>query len=498
MLKKITSCLIAIPLILTGCTEQKPITDDNSERYYIKKDTLINKEQGYYFKIPEGFSLNEEFYPYNLRLESTDTVIEFYTENTEGFTGVQSYIGYTNKAITENEIDYSDIQTFEQGKATILTWSRDKLSKIENDKNHYLKIDIIAKDSTVHTILAKSNQKITDYEAYLDNFKIIRQKGSFEPAITMKKRSQRAFNEETEKLFDDYFLNSDKLSWGIFKYEFISNDDLKKFEKKIDHDFKFLLWYTDFLKEYNPKFVRGFLDKAYKDNKIVELTLQPALVHEPGNDLFRVLNGDYDAFLDEYAKDVADFAHPVLFRFSNEMNGDWCEYSGYRMSLDTELYRELYKYVYSFFQKHNADNVIWVWNPNGKSFPDFTWNAEDMYFPGSEYVDVLGLTFYNTGNYYEGEKWIEFDDLYSELYENSLKKYDMPFMITEFSSARAGGSKEEWTRTMLSSIEKYDNIKLAIWWHGADYTPDGEIARSYFIDDSEEMVEIFREYFAKQ
>ena len=71
----------------------------------------------------------------------------------------------------------------------------------------------------------------------------------------------------------------------------------------------------------------------------------------------------------------------------------------------------------------------------------------------------------------------------------------MPFMITEFSCARAGGNKEEWTKTMLSEIGDYENIKVAIWWHGADRTPEGEIARAYFIDDSEEMIDIFKDYF---
>ena len=118
-----------------------------------------------------------------------------------------------------------------------------------------------------------------------------------------------------------------------------------------------------------------------------------------------------------------------------------------------------------------------------------------MYYPGNEYVDVLGLTLYNTGNFYEGEDWIEFSDLYGSLYQTSVNKYSMPFMITEFACARAGGNKEDWTRKMLSDIQNYKNIKVAIWWNHADYTPDGEISRAYFINDSEEMKSIFKEYF---
>ena len=118
-----------------------------------------------------------------------------------------------------------------------------------------------------------------------------------------------------------------------------------------------------------------------------------------------------------------------------------------------------------------------------------------MYYPGNEYVDVLGLTLYNTGNFYDGEEWTEFSKLYTPLYKKAMKQYDMPFMITEFSCARKGGNKEKWTEQMLSEIEKFPNIKFAVWWNGADFTPDAALARSYYINDSEEMYEVFKEYF---
>ncbi len=496
MLSKILSIIISISFVFAGCMGTARPGEENLERYYIEDGVLYNNEQGYSFSVPDNFLLNEEFYPNNLRLESKDTVIEIYSYEAGSREQGAAFVGYTNQAITNNKVDYSDVKTLKKGKADILIWSRDKLSRIQNDKNHYMKIDI-SKGLNIYTVFVKSSSKLDNYKDYVKRFKTIPKKDVYDTVINVKTKSGRLFNEETTRFYNDYFLNSDKISWGIFHPKYMKNDSLKDFENKIAHNFEFALWYTAFCKEYNPEEMRSFLDKAYADEKIVEMTLQPNLEHEAGNDLFRVLDGYYDEFLDAYAKDMVDFGHPVLFRFANEMNGDWCEYSGYQMSLDTELYREMYKYVYSFFEKNNADNVIWIWNPNGKSFPDFNWNMEDMYYPGDVYVDVLGLTLYNTGNFYEGETWIEFKDLYTPLYENSMKKYNMPFMITEFSCARAGGNKEEWTKAMLSEIENYKNIKVAVWWNGADYTTDGEISRAYFIDDSEEMVNIFKDYFNK-
>ena len=40
-----------------------------------------------------------------------------------------------------------------------------------------------------------------------------------------------------------------------------------------------------------------------------------------------------------------------------------------------------------------------------------TWDTGFMdYYPGDEYVDIYGITGYNTGTYYEGESWRSFDE----------------------------------------------------------------------------------------
>ncbi len=443
--------------------------------------------------MPNGYYIDEEFLPYAVRFVSNDCIIEIYTEDCIG-EEILSYVNYTNRAITSNEVDYFDVKQIKEGNITMLSWNRKKLSKIENDKNYYLKIDV-PNHTKVYTILIKSTYKIDNHKEYISAFTIIKPVKGEERVHNIKYASNREFNAETKEFYDQYFKNSNEIEWGIYQYDYIESEELYKIENRINHKFKLLLLYTEFNEVYDSTQVRGFLDKAYSENRIVELTLQPRRMHQSGNELFRVLDGDYDEFLHNYAKDIADFKHPVFFRFANEMNGDWCEYSGYHMSLDTELYREMYRCIYNIFQKHNADNVIWIWNPNGKSFPDFRWNSEAMYYPGNGYVDVLGLTLYNTGTFYEGEEWTSFRELYTPLYNESIKTYNMPFMITEFSCARKGGNKEEWTEKMLSEIKMFPNIKFAVWWNGADFTSDGKLARAYYINDSEQMYDIFRDYF---
>ena len=111
---------------------------------------------------------------------------------------------------------------------------------------------------------------------------------------------------------------------------------------------------------------------AYKQGKTLELTLQTSWTSSgEGNMVYDVLNGEYDEFIKNYAQTIKDFGHPVLFRLGNEMNGDWCPYSSYNTSKDTMIFKEFYIYVHKIFDEAGVDNAIWIWNPNGKSFPDF-------------------------------------------------------------------------------------------------------------------------------
>ena len=199
----------------------------------------------------------------------------------------------------------------------------------------------------------------------------------------------------------------------------------------------------------------------------------------------------------DYAKVIAEHGHPVMFRLFNEMNGDWCPYSSYNTSKDTMVFKEAYQYVYNIFAETGANaNTIWVWNPNSVSFPNFDWNHPLMYYPGDDYVDVVGMTAYNTGNYYPGETWREFDALYRGMYYNYCSWFKQPFMITEFASATAGGNKARWIENMFSSIDEFERIKVAIWWDGCDWDAHGNIARSYFLDETPDVMQAFKKGLA--
>ena len=427
-----------------------------------------------------------------------------------------SYLNYSNKFL-ENTTDHQLVkkESFSEGEREyhILQWSRKQLSGIRNDKNYYTCIDV-CEGARCYTIFFASSKPFLQEN---DHVTIAKSLITFDPSVPYanaynrgyKKSSLSHLNQTALASYNNFFAEDASFKMGMFAPDkFGGNERLEQFENKLGYRFSAILIYTEVTDKngmYSPAYstkvqsymnkVKTHFDYARSTGKAIELTLQTPLSRNTSqNMIYEILNGEYDTFINAYAKLIASNSDvTVLFRPFNEMNGDWCNYSAFHTSRDPEIYVQLYRYIHQKFSNAGCKNIIWVWNPNERSFPNFKWNHQDLYYPGDEYVDVYGITGYNTGNYYEGERWRSFDEIYAPIYERALRINEKPIMITEFSCSAIGGDKLEWIEDMFISLPKYDKIKMAIWWHATDY--DGEnLSRPYFMDTPEGTLDIFDKY----
>jgi hypothetical protein len=470
------------------------------------QNLFTNRADGYTVIIPADLAVDMRFSNIRAVLESDKLKLEIYRQEIDQTdkTGVESYINYSNLFINNSIDHYKELEgsvMINGRKVSFLQWSRRALERIENDKCHYASVEVPISEMEVITFLFKSCRKFQN-SCYLDIVKSLNlTEITAKPYVQrIKKTENPNWDEKTVEVYQRLFGDHSRLQWGIFETDApIDFTELKKIENKLDFTFPILVYYTGILenRERHPHLAAA-LKNAGAEGRILELTLQTAeQTPGKGNMVYDVLDGKYDVFLKNYAIEVADSGNPVLFRLGNEMNGDWCVYSAHHTARDTDIFIAFYRYIYDIFRESGADNVIWVWNPNGKSFPDYKWNDELCYYPGDEYADVIGMTGYNTGTYYEGETWLEFNEMYDSLYEKYIGLCEKPLMITEFASSSVGGSKESWVKNMFRHITKYKRIKAAIWWDGCDRDQEGNVARPYFIDETEELVRIFRENLAR-
>ena len=453
-----------------------------------------NTAAGYIVKHPSELQVDNSLATVRTELWGENTTVEIYVQDN---TSSRSYIRYGNGPILSGrdqvEILKNTDRLINWRRVREVWWKRPSLAEVPEDKPFYASVDIAIGFNKTYTLLFASS----DYDELLSivppmirSFRPITASGEF--TISLPPTSKRAtdLTPQAEELLQELKTNN-KQVWGLYEPSYPYNTSpLHQLEEKLEYSFNYMLLYSDFDSGMPGERLR----LAAGEDRIPVLTLQTfsPLEGYTAAMTYDLLAGKYDEFLRDYAKDVAAYGKPLLFRFNNEMNGDWCAYSAYHSSKDAGLYVESYKYVYRIFAEAGANNALWVWNPHDVSFPDFNWNHYLTYYPGDEYVDVVGLTGYNAGTYYKGEEWRGFKEIYDPLYA----EYDELFphkamMITEFGSNSVGGDKVAWITEAVAHMVDYPRIGVAIWWNGCDY--DGSVpSRIYKLDETEETLEAFR------
>lgn len=123
-------------------------------------------------------------------------------------------------------------------------------------------------------------------------------------------------------------------------------------------------------------------------------------------DLAKIMNGEdqegYDLLVSdidtiaEYLKELDDYHVPILWRPLHEGGGDpkWNNPWFWWGSSGAEAYKELWKLMYDRLTNyHQINNLIWVWNGQNVN-----------YYPGDEYVDIMGYDVYADAGDYSSKK----------------------------------------------------------------------------------------------
>ncbi len=470
-------------------------SDDFSQVLYVNSYTsmLINYPQGYSIQYPSSMSVDVSLSKVKTVLFNDVNMIEIYYDDFRNTLDTySSYINYGNKflEVPGHVLDEKKSIKINGYTTNIIRWHRNKLARVSNDFNYYASAEIKKNNKEVYTVILKSKAPIENFDALIKTFQILDSKKGTPRINKTFHVVHRKLNESTKEFYDRYLGPDSTLQFGIFENSAPgSMKYLNQLEEKLDYQFPVLVRYQTF----NEEIPIWELQNAAEQNKVVELTFQAFHKGKDARTLtYDILNGVYDDYFVEYASKLKQFGKPVLFRFHNEMNGDWCPYSSFYTSKDTKLFIDCWRYLYKIFKEQGADNVLWVWNPHDRSFPNFKWNHYLNYYPGDEYVDVVGLTGYNTGNYYPGEYWRSFEEVYDWLYAEYAALFKKPLIITEFACSAIGGDKVAWVRDMFEKFDKYPLIKIAIWWNGIDWDSNGNPARIYRLDTDAQLIETFK------
>ncbi|QSB12798.1 hypothetical protein JQS43_14000 [Natronosporangium hydrolyticum] len=207
-------------------------------------------------------------------------------------------------------------------------------------------------------------------------------------------------------------------------------------------------------------------------------------IHQPDYALARILDGDYDDYLRDFADDLRDHGWPVVIRFAHEMNGHWYPWSEQNSGNQLGEYATMWRYVHEIFTEHEVENVIWLWSPNIiRAVPEISLAA---LYPGDDYVDWIGMVGYAFEEFTAAET-------FQATYDTLRDFTDKPLLITE-TGAQPGDHKISWITDLFDWVSQRSDIVGLIWF---EYTPADGGNADWRFTATPEITTAFRDGLAR-
>lgn len=169
-----------------------------------------------------------------------------------------------------------------------------------------------------------------------------------------------------------------------------------------------------------------------------------------------VIKGDMDSYFTKFAAESKEYKGDIILIPYSEFNGNWFPWGVSVKGNTPQKFIEAWIHIRKIFK--DVPNVKFAWVPNNDPSSDISINNIDYSYPGSQYVDIVGLDGFNA------DPWETFDQMMgSEL--NHLKKYNKPIYIFSM-GVKEDSRKASWiTDTFTVQLYKYPEVKGWIWFN---------------------------------
>ncbi len=163
--------------------------------------------------------------------------------------------------------------------------------------------------------------------------------------------------------------------------------------------------------------------------------------------------GEIDEVLDIINNELG---FTVVFRLFHEMNGNWFWWGTQTANHSPELYVDFYKLTVDYM-KERTNHLLFAWSPDK--------TLDTSYYPGDNYVDVVGVDYYNPDKAGLKQKLIELTEF--------AEQHNKVAALTETGQQQyVSNNPDFWTDNILSVIEEGgSSIKIAwvLAWFNAPW-----------------------------
>lgn len=227
-------------------------------------------------------------------------------------------------------------------------------------------------------------------------------------------------------------------------------------------------------KKHYPSVER--INKIIREGYIPMITLEDHFVNANPTikqpNLYSIVEGHFDSFFTDWAKQIKQVKGAILLRILHEFNGDWYPWCIAKNDKNPQLLVKAYKHIHDIFKMQQVMNVKFIWCPNSMSFPQEKWNFIMEAYPGDEYVDFVGMDIYNGAG--KSTVWRSFRKEGIENYFIMTQRIPgKPLLVCETASRErketepeAAQDKAAWIKQMSEALTSdMSRIKLLVWFN---------------------------------
>jgi beta-mannanase len=251
---------------------------------------------------------------------------------------------------------------------------------------------------------------------------------------------------------------ANQFKFGIFT----NNPTLSADEQKLGHTLNIMAWFS----HWNESLQSNKLTYACSNGYVPEITWESwngassnGIVDNPFP-LSNIAQGTYDNYIKQQLQVIKDTCknQTVIIRFDHEMDTPVGTVSYYPWQGDPTAYIAAWQHVVSISRSIDP-NIKWLWSPNRGT------SIAAQYYPGSQWVDYVGLTL-NRGTL--EEQIPSFATFYQEN-QAVLQSFNKPIIISETTDQEGLGmtSKAQWVNGMFNFIEQNPKILAVVWFDGS-------------------------------
>jgi hypothetical protein len=260
---------------------------------------------------------------------------------------------------------------------------------------------------------------------------------------------------------DVVFAHTERPLWGV--YTGYDHASLTSFEEVVgsEADIKavFVPWYGAFPSDA--------VDQSFASSSKTLLVFWEQIDWNPVTGeriditLDDIIGGAYDEVITRFASSAQAYGGKVILAPFHEMNGDWVPWGGfpthnpYHNTPDKLI--EAWRHVHTVFRQTETPNVQFGFAVNHTSWPNIPENDIEHYYPGHDYVDIVGVDGFSWGT--DNNPWADFDTIFKPAL-TKLAEYNKPLFIFSFAAADRE-EKASWITEALTT--KMSQYRIAGW-----------------------------------